>query len=110
MLLTATDTTEERSLRSVRQHIGEPLGREQRATGSGWWSSKWQDCGDGQRAANEGTRERRLRRAKILAFLGLTMYGVPMHAVFADPKTDFVFKRIFGVEAPKPLLIALLRG
>ena len=38
------------------------------------------------------------------------MYGVPMHAVFADPKTDFVFKRIFGVEAPKPLLIALLRG
>jgi predicted transposase/invertase (TIGR01784 family) len=31
-----------------------------------------------------------------------------MHAVFADPKTDFVFKRIFGVEARKPLLIALL--
>jgi predicted transposase/invertase (TIGR01784 family) len=28
--------------------------------------------------------------------------------VFADPKTDFVFKRIFGVEAHKPLLIALL--
>jgi predicted transposase/invertase (TIGR01784 family) len=27
---------------------------------------------------------------------------------FADPKTDFVFKRIFGSEARKPLLIALL--
>ena len=33
-----------------------------------------------------------------------------MHAVFADPKTDFVFKRIFGVEARKPLLIALLNN
>ena len=31
-----------------------------------------------------------------------------MHPVFADPKTDFVFKRIFGAEARKPLLIALL--
>ena len=31
-----------------------------------------------------------------------------MHAVFADPKTDFVFKRIFGSEARKFLLIALL--
>ena len=31
-----------------------------------------------------------------------------MHAVFADPKTDFVFKRIFGAEARKSLLIALL--
>jgi predicted transposase/invertase (TIGR01784 family) len=28
--------------------------------------------------------------------------------VFADPKTDVVFKRIFGSEARKPLLIALL--
>jgi len=27
---------------------------------------------------------------------------------FADPKTDFVFKRIFGTEERKPLLIALL--
>jgi hypothetical protein len=27
---------------------------------------------------------------------------------FADPKTDFVFKRIFGAEARKPLLVALL--
>jgi predicted transposase/invertase (TIGR01784 family) len=27
---------------------------------------------------------------------------------FADPKTDFVFKRIFGAEGRKPLLIALL--
>jgi predicted transposase/invertase (TIGR01784 family) len=33
-----------------------------------------------------------------------------MHAVFADPKTDFVFKRIFGSEARKPLLIALLNN
>jgi predicted transposase/invertase (TIGR01784 family) len=31
-----------------------------------------------------------------------------VHAVFADPKTDFVFKRIFGAESRKPLLIALL--
>jgi predicted transposase/invertase (TIGR01784 family) len=31
-----------------------------------------------------------------------------VHAVFADPKTDFVFKRIFGSEARKPLLAALL--
>lgn len=31
-----------------------------------------------------------------------------MLPVFADPKTDFVFKRIFGSEARKPLLIALL--
>ena len=31
-----------------------------------------------------------------------------MHSVFADPKTDFVFKRIFGAEARKPLLVALL--
>lgn len=31
-----------------------------------------------------------------------------MHAVFADPKTDFVFKRIFGSESRKSLLIALL--
>ena len=31
-----------------------------------------------------------------------------MHAFFAGPKADFVFKRIFGAEARKPLLIALL--
>ena len=31
-----------------------------------------------------------------------------MQAVFADPKTDFVFKRVFGAEGRKPLLIALL--
>lgn len=31
-----------------------------------------------------------------------------MHAVFADPKTDFVFKRIFGAESRKSILIALL--
>jgi predicted transposase/invertase (TIGR01784 family) len=29
-------------------------------------------------------------------------------STFADPKTDFVFKRIFGAEARKPLLVALL--
>ena len=33
-----------------------------------------------------------------------------MRAVFADPKTDFVFKRIFGAEAHKPLLIELLNA
>jgi predicted transposase/invertase (TIGR01784 family) len=33
-----------------------------------------------------------------------------MRAVFADPKTDFVFKRIFGAEARKPLLVALLNN
>ncbi|WP_437674483.1 Rpn family recombination-promoting nuclease/putative transposase [Sorangium sp. So ce131] len=31
-----------------------------------------------------------------------------MQPVFADPKTDFVFKRIFGAETRKPLLVALL--
>ena len=31
-----------------------------------------------------------------------------MFPVFADPKTDFVFKRIFGTVERKPLLIALL--
>jgi len=30
--------------------------------------------------------------------------------VFADPKTDFVFKRLFGTEEHKALLIALLNG
>ena len=32
------------------------------------------------------------------------------HTVFADPKTDFVFQRIFGSEDHKPLLIALLNA
>ena len=31
-----------------------------------------------------------------------------MFPVFADPRTDYVFKRIFGAEPRKPLLIALL--
>ena len=31
-----------------------------------------------------------------------------MRPVFADPKTDFVFKRIFGHESHKHLLMALL--
>lgn len=31
-----------------------------------------------------------------------------MRPVFADPKTDFVFKRVFGTEEHKPLLIAFL--
>ena len=29
---------------------------------------------------------------------------------FADPKTDFVFKRIFGTEEHKPILVGLLNG
>ena len=29
---------------------------------------------------------------------------------FADPKTDFVFKRIFGSEAHKGLLVELLNA
>jgi predicted transposase/invertase (TIGR01784 family) len=33
-----------------------------------------------------------------------------MRPVFADPKTDFVFKRIFGSESHKPLLIELLNA
>lgn len=33
-----------------------------------------------------------------------------MLPVFADPKTDFVFKRLFGEEAHKELLIALLNA
>jgi len=31
-----------------------------------------------------------------------------MFPMFADPRTDYVFKRIFGAEPRKPLLIALL--
>jgi predicted transposase/invertase (TIGR01784 family) len=34
----------------------------------------------------------------------------PMWPVFADPKTDFVFKRIFGTEPNKRLLIELLNA
>ncbi len=33
-----------------------------------------------------------------------------MRPLFADPKTDFVFKKLFGTEEHKPLLIALLNG
>src|SRR3954454_5947504 len=33
-----------------------------------------------------------------------------MRPVFADPKTGFVFKRIFGSEVHKPLLIELLNA
>src|SRR5690242_11153054 len=33
-----------------------------------------------------------------------------MRPLFADPKTDFVFKRLFGTEEHKPLLVALLNG
>ena len=33
-----------------------------------------------------------------------------MRAVFADLKTDFVFKRVFGVEEHKDLLIAFLNA
>jgi predicted transposase/invertase (TIGR01784 family) len=33
-----------------------------------------------------------------------------MRPLFADPRTDFVFKRLFGKEEHKPLLIALLNG
>ena len=53
------------------------------------------------------------RRAKLMDRRELPWRNVAskpqgMRAVFADPKTDFVFKRIFGVEERKPLLIALL--
>ena len=33
-----------------------------------------------------------------------------MRTLFADPKTDFVFKKLFGTEEHKPLLVALLNG
>ncbi|MCY1074955.1 Rpn family recombination-promoting nuclease/putative transposase [Archangium lansingense] len=33
-----------------------------------------------------------------------------MRPLFADPRTDFVFKKIFGAEEHKPLLMALLNG
>ena len=36
------------------------------------------------------------------------VYKFRVLPTFADPKTDFVFKRIFGAEERKPLLIALL--
>ena len=37
-------------------------------------------------------------------------YDEVMRPVFADPKTDFVFKRIFGAEVHKRLLIELLNA
>jgi predicted transposase/invertase (TIGR01784 family) len=43
-----------------------------------------------------------------VATAAASSYTPRMLPVFADPKTDFVFKRIFGAEARKPLLIALL--
>jgi predicted transposase/invertase (TIGR01784 family) len=33
-----------------------------------------------------------------------------MRHLFADPKTDFVFKKLFGTEERRPLLAALLQG
>ncbi len=33
-----------------------------------------------------------------------------MRPLFADPKTDFVFKRLFGTEEHKELIVALLNG
>ena len=38
------------------------------------------------------------------------IYSKTMRPVFADPKTDFVFKRIFGRESQKNLLIELLNA
>ncbi len=38
------------------------------------------------------------------------MMACTMRPVFADPKTDFVFKRIFGGEVHKRLLIELLNA
>lgn len=43
-------------------------------------------------------------RPTVRARQGTLRLGTP----FADPKTDFVFKRFFGTEERKPLLIALL--
>jgi hypothetical protein len=37
-------------------------------------------------------------------------YMKAMRPLFADPKTDFVFKKLFGTEEHKPLLMALLNG
>ena len=37
-------------------------------------------------------------------------YMKAMRPLFADPKTDFVFKKLFGTEEHKPLLVALLNG
>ncbi|MCP4663849.1 MAG: transposase, partial [bacterium] len=33
-----------------------------------------------------------------------------MQPIFADPKTDFIFKRIFGTESHKHLLVELLNA
>jgi len=37
-------------------------------------------------------------------------YTRAMRPRFADPRTDFVFKKLFGTEEHKPLLVALLNG
>jgi len=44
----------------------------------------------------------------VLAARSRRGYSFSVLPTFADPKTDFVFKRIFGAEARKPLLAALL--
>ena len=53
--------------------------------------------------AEAGTLEVAAERASV-------KMSVAMRPVFADPKTDFVFKRIFGAEVHKRLLIELLNA
>jgi len=45
-----------------------------------------------------------------LFFTGHSATTVEMRAVFADLKTDFVFKKVFGAEEHKDVLIALLNA
>jgi predicted transposase/invertase (TIGR01784 family) len=46
--------------------------------------------------------------AILAVFMDTGVEAEGVFPTFADPKTDFVFKRIFGSEARKPLLITLL--
>lgn len=48
-----------------------------------------------------------MRGNSLASGFGVTYTSI-MYATFADPRTDFVFKRIFGVESRKHLLIALI--
>lgn len=49
------------------------------------------------------------RRGRVDA-RGAVRYGRDMRAVFADPKTDLIFKKIFGTHEHKHLLIDLLNA
>src|SRR5262245_36065828 len=47
---------------------------------------------------------------RVLTVVQATATLAPMKPVFADPKTDIIFKKVFGQKAHKGLLIELLNA